>query len=470
MNTLVVDGATPFQGRLAKWTRPFLCFGLLIWAMLLASVSSGAVTTLYSFTNKFDGSQPYAGLVLGNDGNFYGTCFDGGSNGFGSIFKISSSGAFTPLHSFSFIDGETPTAGLTLGADGNFYGTTFGGGTNDYGTVFQISSNGVFASLYSFTNGIDGANPYAGLAQGGNGAFYGTTSGGGVNNNGVFFQITSAGAFTPLYYFNNGTDGSQPRATLTSANGVFYGTTYAGGSDGKGVVFGITADGAISPLHSFNGGSDGANPVGQLTQGTNGIFYGTAYAGGSNGFGTVFQITTGGSFGPLYSFTGGSDGGSPAAGLSQGTDGNFYGTTYGGGPDGDGGIFKITPQGALTPLYLFTGGNDGSSSMAMLVQGIDGDFYGTTQFGGVDDDGVVFKINPLAAPPTLTSIAKVSGTIEITWSGLPGQSYQTQYATNLTQTNWSNLGGPVVATNGVGSQTDDAPVDPQRFYRVYLVP
>jgi len=439
--------------------------------MLLPPVSSGAVTTLYSFTNKFDGSQPYAGLVLGNDGNFYGTCFDGGTNGFGSVFKMFPGGALTPLHSFSFIDGQTPTAGLTLGTDGNFYGTTFAGGTNDYGTVFQISSNGIFASLYSFTNGIDGANPYAGLVQGSNGAFYGVTSAGGVNNNGVFFQITSAGAFTPLHYFNNGADGSQPRATLILAsNGMFYGTTYAGGSDGKGVVFSITADGAIAPLYSFNGGSDGANPVGQLTQGTNGVFYGTAYAGGSNGFGTVFQMTSGGAFSGLYSFTGGSDGASPAAGLALGSDGNFYGTTYGGGPDGDGGIFKITAQGGLTPLYLFTGSNDGSSSMAMLVQGSDGDFYGTTQLGGADGDGVVFKIIPSGAPPVLTSIVRLSRTVEITWSGLSGQSYQAQYATNLTQTNWSNLGSPVVANDGVGSQVDGSPVDPERFYRVYLVP
>jgi uncharacterized repeat protein (TIGR03803 family) len=439
---------------------------------MLPTFSSRALTTLHSFTNGSDGSQPYAGLALGADGNFYGTCFDGGANGFGSVFKISPGGSLTPLYSFAFSDGETPTAGLTQGNDGNFYGTTFEGGTNFYfGTVFQISSNGAFNLLYSFTNGSDGANPYAGLAQGGNGAFYGTTVGGGSNNNGAVFQITSAGALTPLYSFTNGVDGSQPRATLTLAgDGAFYGTTYAGGSHGQGVVFHITAVGALTALHSFNGASDGANPVGQLTQATNGLLYGTAYAGGPHGDGTVFQITTGGTFNVMYSFTGGNDGASPAAGLALGSDGNFYGTTSGGGPNGDGGIFKITPQGALTPLYLFTGGTDGSTSFAMLVQRNNGDFYGTTQYGGSDGDGVVFKIYPFSSAPELTSITRSSGMTGFTWSGQPGQSYQAQYATNLTQTTWSNLGSPVTATNGAGSQTDSVTGNAQRFYRVYLVP
>jgi uncharacterized repeat protein (TIGR03803 family) len=472
MKMLMVMEANPGKERLAQSAAPFTRLGLLLWTMLLPAFSSSALTTLYSFTNGFDGAQPYAGLTLGSDGNFYGTCFAGGTNDLGSVFKISPAGVLTPLYSFAFIDGETPTAGLTLGNDGNFYGTTFEGGTNqDYGTVFQISSNGAFNSLYSFANGSDGANPYGGLVQGGNGAFYGTTVSGGSNNNGAIFEITTSGALTPLYSFTNGVDGSQPRARLTLASdGTFYGTTYSGGSDGQGVVFHLTAAGALTPLHSLNGASDGANPVGQLTFGTNGILYGTAYAGGANGDGTVFEMTKFGAFSVIYSFTGGSDGANPAAGLTLGSDGNYYGTTYGGGPNGDGGIFKITPQGVLTPLYLFTGGDDGAASFAMLAPGNDGALYGTTQYGGSDGDGVVFKIVSNATGPMFTSIAEVSGTIQFTWSALPGQTYQAQYLTDLTQTNWNNLGNPVTATNGIASQTDRAPRGPQRFYRVYLVP
>jgi uncharacterized repeat protein (TIGR03803 family) len=439
---------------------------------MLPTFSSRALTTLHSFTNGSDGSQPYAGLALGADGNFYGTCFDGGANDLGSVFKITPGGALTPLYSFSFSDGETPTAGLAQGTDGNFYGTTFEGGANlGYGTVFQIGTNGAFNSLYSFTNGIDGANPYAGLTQGANGAFYGTTVNGGTNNNGGVFEITSTGALTSLYSFTNGVDGSQPYAALALASdGLFYGTTYFGGSNHDGVIFQMSSTGTLTPLHSFTSASDGANPLGQLLATTHSILYGTAFAGGSNGAGTVFSITIGGGFSVLHSFTGGIDGANPAAGLALGSDGNLYGTTYRGGPNGNGGIFKITPQGALTSLYLFSGGNDGSASYATLVQDNDGDFYGTTQYGGADGDGVVFKINALSTAPVLTSITLSAGAINITWSGLPGQSFQAQYATNLTQTNWNSLGGTVTATNGFGSQTDSAPGSPERFYRVYLIP
>jgi uncharacterized repeat protein (TIGR03803 family) len=471
MKMLTVEEDTPGMGRRANCATAFVQFGFFLCALLLPCFSSRALTTLYSFTNGFDGSQPYAGLALGNDGNFYGTSFDGGTNGFGSIYKISPGGALTPLCSFDYGDGENPTAGLTLGFDGYLYGTTFGGGSNFlYGTVFQISTNGAFTPLYSFTNGSDGANPYGGLVQAGNGNFYGTTLEGGAGNYGAIFQITSAGALTPLYYFTNGVDGSQPRATLTlGGGGTLVGTTYAGGTYGQGVVFSITISGALTPLHSFNGTNDGANPVGQLTR-ANGLFYGTASVGGTNGGGTVFTITAGGAFNVLYSFTGGSDGANPAAGLALGSDGNFYGTTYAGGPNGDGGIFKITPQAVLTPLYLFMGGDDGSSSFAMLVQGNNGDFYGTTQYGGSDGDGVVFDISPISTSLVLTSITQSSGTIAFTWSGQSGQSYQAQFTTNLAQANWSNLGSPVTATNGIGSQTDSDTVDAQRFYRVYLVP
>jgi uncharacterized repeat protein (TIGR03803 family) len=440
----------------------------VLWAAAFLPISGRAMTALYSFTNGFDGAQPYAGLTPGSDGNFYGTTFAGGTNRFGSVFKITPGGALSPLHSFSFLDGDMPTAGLALGADGNFYGTTSYGGSNYYyGTVFQITTNGDFNSLYSFTNGPDGGEPYAGLAQEGAGAFYGTTIGGGSNGYGGVFQITAGGALTPLYSFTNGADGAQPYAGLVlGSDGNFYGATYAGGSNGAGTVFRITPAGALTALYSFTNGQDGAQPLAALAQGTNGVLYGSTWGGN----GTLFSITTNGAFTPLYSFTGGMDGASPAAALTPGSDGNFYGTTQYGGQDGNGGIFKITPQGAFTPIYVFTGGSDGASSCAPLTPGSDGDFYGTTQYGGQDGEGVVFKINVYSSAPTITSITRSSGVFSIAWSGLPERSYQAQFATNLTQTNWGNLGGVMTATNGLGSQTDSAPSDSQRFYRVYLVP
>jgi uncharacterized repeat protein (TIGR03803 family) len=442
----------------------------LLWAAVFLPLSGGAMTTLYSFTNGVDGSQPYAGLAQGSDGNFYGTTFSGGTNDLGSVFKISPGGALTPLHSFSFIDGETPTAGLVQSTDGNFYGTTFSGGSNDHGTVFQISSNGAFNSLYSFTNGVDGGEPYAGLLHVG-AAFYGTTFGGGANGYGSLYKITSAGALTPLYSFTNGADGAQPDASLIlGGDGYFYGTTTAGGTNGAGTVFKMSVFNALIPLYSFTNGMDGAQPLAALVQATNGLFYGTTQYGGQYGSGTVFTITTNGAFTVLYPFTGGIDGASPAAALATGSDGNFYGTTYAGGFNGNGAIFKLTPQGALTPLYAFSGGTDGASPYAVLAPGSDGDFYGTTQLGGQDGGGVAFKINVYSSAPTITSITRTSGTFGITWSGLPEQSYQAQYATNLTQTNWGNLGSVVATTNGFGSRTDFAPTRySQRFYRVYLI-
>jgi uncharacterized repeat protein (TIGR03803 family) len=444
----------------------------LLWAAAFLPFSAGALTPVYSFTNGFDGSQPYAGLTPGNDGNFYGTTFLGGTNHFGSVFRITPAGALTPLHSFSFIDGETPTAALVLGSDGNFYGTTFSGGSNYfYGTVFQIAANGAFNSLYSFTNGPDGGEPYAGLVQDGAGVFYGTTFAGGTNGYGGVFQITSGGALTPLYSFTNGADGSQPDAgLLLGSDGNFYGTTTTGGSNGFGTVFKITPVGALTPLYSFTNGLDGAEPVATLAQAAGGLLYGATYSGGSSGNGALFDISTNGVFTALYSFTGGIDGANPGAALAPGSDGNFYGTTYAGGSNGNGGIFKFTPRGVLTPIYVFTGAADGASSYALLAPGSDGDFYGTTQYGGQDGVGVVFKLNVLSSAPVITSITRSPGAIGITWSGLPQRSYQAQYAADLTQTTWSNLGGIVTATNGIGSQTDSAPARAQRFYRVYLVP
>ncbi len=442
--------------------------GLLLLMTLLATFSSRALTTLHSFTQGLDGGQPYSGLTLGGDGDFYGTCFDGGSNGLGSVFKITPAGVLTPLHSFGYTDGESPTASLAQGTDGNFYGTTFAGGTNPpYGSIFQISSDGTFNSLYAFTNGIDGANPYAGLTEGTNGAFYGTTVNGGSSNNGTVFAITSSGVFTPIYSFTNRSDGGQPRAALTlGIDGNFYGTT----ASGSGTLFRITSGGALTLLHTFFPETDGAQPLGQLVASTHNMLYGTTFSGGTNGDGTVFSVTLGGGFSVLYSFTGGIDGANPDAGLGLGSDGNFYGTTHAGGPSGNGGIFKITPQGVLTPLYLFSGGNDGAASCAMLVQGNDGDFYGTTQYGGAHNWGAVFKLNALSLAPVLTSITLSAGTVDITWTGLPGKSFQAQYASSLTQTNWSSLGGPITATNGFASQTDSAPAGTQRFYRVSLLP
>jgi uncharacterized repeat protein (TIGR03803 family) len=315
--------------------------------LTVVALTNLPLTTLYSFSGV-DGSSPN-GLVQGSDGNFYGTTEYGGaytnqySEGLGTVFTITPLGTLNTLYSFSGIDGAVPAAGLVQGTDGNFYGTTeYGGAYEDesggtFGTVFKIMTNATFTSLYSFS-GSDGDNPVAGLVQGADGSLYGTTEYGGVDyylDDGTVFKITTNGTFISLFWFG-GSDGIEPEGGLVQGTDRnFYGTTFKGGtngllSDGYGTVFKMTTNGTLSTLYSFTGGNDGANPVAGLVQGTDGNFYGTAEYGGTNGSGTVFKIMTNGTFTSLYSFSG-TNGANPAAGLVQGTDGNFYGTTeYGG--------------------------------------------------------------------------------------------------------------------------------------------
>ena len=341
----------------------------------------------------------------------------------GAIVAPAQSVDFTILVSFDGTNGGNPTGGLVQATDGNLYGTTSGGNPADYGTVFKITPSGALTTLYIFTHGADGGDPEAGLVQGTDGNFYGTTYGGGVGGNcyggigcGTVFKITPAGTLTTLYNFTGGSDGGNLRAGLIQGgDGNFYGTTPGdGGGGGDGTVFKITASGTLTTLHTFDG-SDGANPWDTLAQGRDGNFYGTTLNYGSGGRGTVFEITPGGTLTTLDSFDG-ADGGNPWAAPVQGSDGNFYGTTGGGGAYGHGTVFKITSSGALTTLYNFGGadvlGSDGYGPTALLVQARDGDFYGTTQNGGGSSNcvagcGTVFKITPSG---TLTTLHRFDGT------------------------------------------------------------
>ena len=364
---------------------------------------------LYRFTNVPDGKSPRGGLIQGSDGNLYGTTQWGGSGrggsgsvgGIGTVFKLTLQGQETVLYSFNNStggsDGAYPYAGLIQANDGNFYGTTFYGG-NGNGTVFKVTPQGQKTTVYNFTGGTDGAYPQAGLLQGGDGNFYGTTYDGGSGGEGygTAFKLTPQGQKTTGYNFGGGTDGGYPEAGLIAASDFVggYGTTAAGGgTPTAGTVFKITPSGKTT-LYSFAGGTDGENPTG-LIQAKDGNLYGTTIWGGSNYKGTVFKVTPQGQKTTLYNFTGGTDGAYPQAGLLQASDGNFYGTTYAGGGIGKGygTVFKITPQGQKTTLYSFAGRTDGANPYAGLIQASDGNFYGTTYYGG-NGAGTVFKITP----------------------------------------------------------------------------
>ena len=360
------------------------------------TVRAQTPTTLHSF-NGGDGRSPEATLVQGSDGNFYGTTVLGGTHSKGTVFKIDAAGSLTTLHSFSGPpgDGALPFAGLVQGSDGNFYGTTASGGVLFQGTVFRMTPSGAVTVLHSFNffSG-EGAVPYAGPVQGSDGNFYGTTLLGGAHFKGTVFKIDATGSLTTLHSFSGSpNDGANPIAGLIQgSDGNFYGTTGSGGAHFQGTVFRITPTGTVTVLHSFSGHpNEGTLPFAGLVQGNDGNFYGTTAFGGAHFKGTVFKIDATGSLTTLHSFSGSpSEGANPVAGLVQGNDGNFYGTTALGGAQLKGTLFSIDAAGNLTMLHSFSGSSgEGAVPFAGLVQGSDGNFYGTTALGGAHSAGTV---------------------------------------------------------------------------------
>jgi uncharacterized repeat protein (TIGR03803 family) len=460
---------------MVPWVKPLFALRMLVCAVAFMTpvfgIQAGATfVSLYSFSGGDDGSNPQAGLVQGSDGFLYGTTFNGGTNSDGTVFKIGISGALTNLYSFTGgKDGASPQAGLIQGNDGFFYSTTQSGGmpaTGDpAGTVFKINSNGALTNLYSFNVDFPGGNagsfPVAGLVQGNDGFFYGTTleggtyafSGAGTNGYGTVFKISTNGTLNSLYAFSGGADGANPAAGLAQGkDGFLYGTTQSGGTGNSGTVFKInpsatTPDEVFTNLYSFSGGSDGGVPLGGLVQSSDGFLYGTTSSGGTNNSGSVFKIGTNGTLTSLYSFTGNDDGSSPEAGLVQGSDGNFYGTTQSGGTNGgEGTLFKITSKGEFTSLYSFSGGNDGSNPQAPLTQAADGFFYGTTVNGGQSGAGTVFRLAVDLGPPAL-AITSSAANVILTWPMNP-PGYRLQSAENLVSSVWTTDSSAPAIVNG----------------------
>jgi uncharacterized repeat protein (TIGR03803 family) len=399
-----------------------------------------------------NGENPYAGLIQATDGNFYGTTAYGGTdNENGVIFKITPDGQLTTLHRF---DGPGPRTPLVQARNGRLYGTV---GC----TFFEITLDGAFTTIYNFLN--NGCTS-AGLVQGTDGNFYGTTSYGGTSSAcgtegcGTVFKITDKGILTILHSFDL-TDGMNPHAGLVQGtDGNFYGTTLNGGTASSdacpsecGTVFKITPAGQLTTLHQFDG-LDGYEPDAPLVQALNGRFYGTTLGGGADhycslysGCGTIFEMTPSGELSTIYSFESTGDFGNALyyfaiAGLVQGTDGNLYGTTYAGGdssectetggpgsPTGCGTIFKITGEGTFTTLYSF-GSYDDAYPFDGLVQGTEGSFYGTTWQGGGPDAtcppgcGTVFSLSVGLGPFVKTSptSGRVGAVVTILGSDLIG--------------------------------------------------
>ena len=408
----------------AKFFRFLFASTLLVLAGWNFNASGQTLTILYSFVGSTnDGADPFATLVQGSDGSFYGTTYRGGTSGSGTVFRISPSGGYTNLYSFGSVlnDGEYPN-GLAQGSDGNFYGTTRFGGTHNNGTVFRISPSGSDTTLYSFGSyANDGANPYAGLVQGSDGNFYGTAS-----SRGNVFRISPSGSYTNLYSF-----------------------------------------------------ADSPQGVAGLVQGSDGNFYGTTFMGGANGCGSVFRVSPSGSGTNLYSFDNSpNDGQNPGGAVVQGSDGNFYGTTTCPGV-----VFKISPSGGYAILYSFFGPTNGANPEAGLVQGSDGNFYGTTAEGGTstncsDGCGTVFRLSVPLTPPSwpinqITGVQPSGSDIVFNVVSIAYETYQLQFSSSMNPTNWVNVPG-VSVTNSIGAlltvTNSGGAAGPQGFYRFVVTP
>ena len=407
---------------------------LQVLAVVIAIVTASATTLhaqkytdLYDLgSNAGDPANPaWIGILAqGRDGNLYSTSTDGGLNNEGTIFQLSPSGSMKPLWSFDgnnkINSGVYPYSGLTLGTDGNFYGTTYEGGSSGAGTVFKVTASGKVTTLHTF----DGFNccAYAAPIQGFDGNYYGTTSDGGGEVFGTVYKITPSGKLTEIYTFPGTSGLAYPMAVTLGTDGNFYSTALGGGANKFGGVFKITPGGKLTVIYSFKGTPDGETPKGTIIQASDGNFYGTTEGGGVNGFGSIYKMTPAGALTIIHSFSE-SDGLGihPLAGLVQATDGKFYGVA--GSNTSSGVLFQISSTGkyrVLLNLTNTTGKFPGANPQVSLFQHTNGTLYGDTYGGGTGKlcaCGVLYslgmKLGPFVSFVGPQFEGKVGKTIEI---------------------------------------------------------
>jgi uncharacterized repeat protein (TIGR03803 family) len=362
--------------------------------------TSGSFAVIKSFSEATTGKMPYGNLVQGNDGALYGMTYVGGAAEYGTVFKLT-----LPTNLFSIVKnldyyttGGYPYGSMTKASDGTLYGMISSGGSQGGGTIFKLSTAGAFSVLKNLEATTTGSNPGGSLTPGGTGIFYGTTTGGGNHGFGTVFKFTLPSSIAVLRHLNRATDGSSPNGSLyRDSDGSLYGMTNAGGGSAGsisngGTIFKITSVGSFSVLVQLPDGGKGMAPQESLVQAADGNFYGTTAEGGTDGFGTVYKLCTSGSYTVLRSLTP-ANGANPKGSLVQGRDGNFYGTTYNEGSNSLGTIFRMTPAGVVTVLKNLDAAS-GKHPEGNLVQGIGSDtaFYGMTTRGGNNEQGTIFKI------------------------------------------------------------------------------
>lgn len=404
------------MARISDFVRGFLLS--LVFALGASVAQAENVTVIHAFSgdNK-DGASPIGNLVLGSGGAIYGALAAGGSERCecGAVFEIQpKTGKQTVLHVFSGnSDGNSPSGGLIMDSAGNLYGVTQDGGKNSDGAVYMITAKGKESVLYAFCskkNCTDGSSPFGTLVVDKSGNVFGTTSIGGALNQGTIFEIPKNGVETVLYSFKGGNkDGSDPRAGLIEdSHGNLFGTTEGGGPAncaglGCGTVFEFTKAGKEKVVYNFctvKKCTDGVAPQAGVIEDSAGNLYGTTSGGGTREKGTIFKVAPNGKETLLYSFcivnktAACADGAEPLANLYEDASGNLYGSTLGGGADSQGVIFELLANGKEQVLHAFTGINDGAQPDANLIPDGSGNLYGTAQFNGKANGGVMFTIKP----------------------------------------------------------------------------
>jgi uncharacterized repeat protein (TIGR03803 family) len=368
----------------------------LLAAACTTSAQASSFKTLYSFTGN-DGAFPSASLTVVGD-QLYGTTEAGGAYTSGVVFSFApATNTYTIVHNFTGGDGAEPEGTLLLGKDGTLYGITMQGGAVGGGTVYAVA-NGKEKVVHSFGNGYDGYYTEGNLIEIG-GKLYGVATSGGANGTGAVFAVTPAGKEEIVYSFGvfEGGGGFFPFAGLTKFNGALYGIAASGGSNcgntGCGIVYSVTPGGSESVVYNFGETStDAAFPYGVLARNGKSL-YGTTYEGGTYGRGTVYSVNVDGSETVIYSFGAtGNDGTGPYGGVIK-VGGKFYGTTYAGGKNGLGTVYSLTPDGHEKVLHSFAGGKGGSQPVADLVE-YNGVLYGTAQNGGYGYTGTIFSVTP----------------------------------------------------------------------------
>lgn len=464
-------------------------------SILMVLILAGWVTEQIARTTpalqvlcEFPGSSnsaprlPNTALIEIQPGDFFGTTQRGGTNDNGTVYRVTATGALTPVFMFNGFNGSSPSD-LAVGKNGDLFGLSrLGGGPGSYGTMFEVSTSGVFRAFQTngnFTSfflfsGTNGSSPGGKLILGADGNFYGMArNGGSSSGNGTIFKITTNAVLTVLWTFN-GTNGSQPSAGLTlGKSGAFFGTTAYGGSNytgvntGNGTVFQITTNGLLTTLAFFNG-ANGSTPLSGLAQASDGNFYGTTLFGGTHNLGTVFQITTNGSLTTLTSFDG-TNGSNPSGGLTQGSDGSLYGTTAFSVANGTnfGTIFNITTNGTLTTLVCLNGTN-GRNAFSDMRLGRDGNLYGA--MGDINArpllDGSYGNIFRIVQQPVV-SVGLTNNQAIVSWTSFTNGVYRVDRKSSLADTSWIPL-ATNTATSDVTSFTNSSLNTAQYFYRVVL--